>query len=241
MLSSTNGAQWSGVRVAGKEFLSSVAAVPGGWVASGSKGAIYTSKDVETWTRRDSGTTNWIYRVGRVPGGVLAVGQGGTLLTSSDGVNWVSRLSGTSSWLTSIQAVGDEIYVAGTQGTVLRSTNLTEWLPVPSLTGKALYGMASRDGQLVVAGAEGVILRAIVAPWVTPVNITAYRHFRDAGVPVEALTFEGLPEQRFRWERTESLGSWHPEAELELDLEGVEVRGREIPEASGFHRTAIPP
>jgi hypothetical protein len=137
--------------------------------------------------------------------------------------------------------VGSTTYVCGTQGTVLRSTNHEDWVAIPTLTGKALYGIASRGPQLVVAGAEGVVLRAIAEPTVAAVNIAGYQQFREGDPWVEALVFEGVTEQRFRWESSEPIGNWELESEQELDVNGQWVTGRALRGASRFHRAAIRP
>ena len=241
ILTGTNSTQWTATIASGREFLSSVATAGGQWVASGSKGALYTSPDGNTWTRQTSGTANWIYRVGRAGQEWVAVGEGGVILTSPDGVQWVTRESGTTAWLTAVCEIGDATYICGTQGTVLRSTHRVDWVPVPTLTGKALYGMSTHGPQLMVAGAEGVILRTIAEPAATPVNIIGYVHFQAGGSGVEALSFEGVTEQRFRWESGESVGVWELESEQELDSNGMVVTGRATRGPSRFHRTAIRP
>lgn len=241
ILTGTNTTQWASSVASGKEFLSSVAAANGQWVASGARGAIYTSPDASAWTRRDSGTTNWVYRVAWVGSEWVAVGESGVIRTSPDGVQWTPRASGTTAWLTGIQAMGDAVYVCGTQGTVLRSTNRVDWVSVPTLTGKALYGVAHRGPQLVVAGAEGVILRAIAEPSLAAVQIGGYQHFPGDPTGVEALTFEGVAEQPFRWESGEALGGWELELERELDADGVAISGKATGRPSRFHRAVTPP
>ncbi len=243
ILSSADGTNWTRATAAGGEFLSSVAASDGRWVATGARGAIYVSADGTSWNQRESGTTNWVYRVTRTGPEWLAVGERGLLLASADGENWAPRTSGTTSWLTGIRTMGDVVYLCGTQGTVLRSTNRVDWTPVPTLTGKALNGIASRGSQLIVAGAEGVVLRAIAEPSLAPVNIMGYRQFPDGDGPagVEVLSFDGILEQKFRWESGDSLTEWELEAELELDADGMVVSGRPTVGPRRFHRTATLP
>ncbi len=240
VLTGTNTTKWTVTQTSGREYLSSVVSFGSGWVASGAEGALYTSPDATVWTRRDSGTTAWVYRLHGVGTGLMAVGAGGLILTSADGVKWVSQTSGTSSFLTGVRSIGDAVYVCGGQGTVLRSTNQVDWTVVPSLTGKALNGLADRASQLVVVGAEGVILRAIAEQGAKSVNIQGYRYFREPAPPVEVLTFQGVPEQRFRWEGGAILGVWELEANLELDANGTAVVGREADRPIRFHRAATP-
>ncbi|MBL9129465.1 MAG: hypothetical protein JNL97_17570, partial [Verrucomicrobiales bacterium] len=241
ILTGTNGTQWTRAVAAGKEFLSSVAGFGGTWVATGAKGAIYTSTDALSWSRRVSGTDRWVYRVARAGDLWVAVGEGGMILTSPDGVSWTPRTSGTTSWLTGVASVGGLVYACGAQGTVLRSADGTAWEPVPTLTGKALYGIASRGAQCIVAGAEGVILRALSDSVPTPVGISGYVQFREPATVLEALTFQGLPEQPFLWQSATDWGAWGPEEVLTLDMNGEIARGREARSSRRFHRAAPVP
>jgi len=62
-------------------------------------GTILTSPDGITWTKRTSGT--WEYLKGVTSGNGLFVtdGNSGTILTSPDGNSWTQRTSGTSKYL----------------------------------------------------------------------------------------------------------------------------------------------
>jgi hypothetical protein len=71
------------------------------FVAVGTKGAVLTSSDGDTWTARSSGTTATLHSIVWInPGGsaglFVAVGDSGTILTSPDAVVWTPRASNQS-------------------------------------------------------------------------------------------------------------------------------------------------
>jgi hypothetical protein len=63
------------------------------------------------WTRRTSGTSDWLFGVTYGNGLFVAVGWDGTILTSPDGVNWTARTSGTSNCLSGV-TYGNGLFVA---------------------------------------------------------------------------------------------------------------------------------
>ena len=83
-------------------------------------GAILTSPDGVTWTRRASGG-NSLNGVAYGNNTLVAVGDRGTILTSTDGVNWTARTSGTGYALIGV-AYGNGLFVAvGLVDTILTS------------------------------------------------------------------------------------------------------------------------
>jgi hypothetical protein len=241
VLRSANGTNWNRGNIGASAFFSSVTPSPHGWVATGSSGNIFTSPDAVTWADHSLPTTNWVYRARAFEEGLVAVGQNGLVLISTNAVEWVPEVSDTEAWLTDIRKVGATFFICGTQATVLRSTNLTSWERMDIPTGKSLYAMAADQGQLIVAGVEGIILRNLADPAISPVRITAYRHFREVSPPTDAFLFEGLPEQMFRLEIASSLEAWLADGNLELDSEGSLLFQREAAAENGFYRTAVGP
>ncbi len=74
-------------------ILYSVAWAGNQWVAVGETGAIYTSVDGETWTKRNSGTSKGLRCVLWTGSMLMAVGDSGVVATSSDGLEWTARQS----------------------------------------------------------------------------------------------------------------------------------------------------
>lgn len=95
------------------------------------KGAIYTSPNGTTWTRRYfSGNTLRDITYGN--GTYIAVGDGATVLTSSNGTSWAAASTGTTTDLRSID-YGNNTFVAvgsapdGSNVSVVTSTNGISW------------------------------------------------------------------------------------------------------------------
>ena len=74
----------------------------GQFVAVGNDGRIWTSRDGENWTARESGTPNNLHSITFGQGIFVTVGENGTILSSADGVNWTPQDSGT----------GEDLYLA---------------------------------------------------------------------------------------------------------------------------------
>ena len=100
------------------------------FVAVGSGGAILTSSDGISWTRRTSGTSNDLYSVtySEILGLFVVVGSGGKNITSTDAITWSSRTSGVASSLWSVtysETLGLFVSV-GVSGATLISSTLQE-------------------------------------------------------------------------------------------------------------------
>ena len=69
------------------------------FVSVGNSGNIITSSDGISWTKRTSGTREYLKGVTYASSAFVTVGKSGTILTSPDGTTWTSRTSGTSNEL----------------------------------------------------------------------------------------------------------------------------------------------
>ena len=65
------------------------------FVTVGDSGTILTSPDGTSWTKRTSGTSEYLFGVTYGNGLFVTVGNSGTILTSTDGTTWTSKTSGT--------------------------------------------------------------------------------------------------------------------------------------------------
>jgi hypothetical protein len=91
------------------------------FVAVGDTGAIVTSTDGITWTKRTSGTLNTLWFVGYGGHLFVAGGVSGTILTSPDGSTWTKRYSGTTSDLFSMVFDNNQFCAMGANGMILTS------------------------------------------------------------------------------------------------------------------------
>ena len=133
LLTSSNGVEWTEVRLTFKTFLRGITCADGLFVVVGGSyvdrpGVILTSRNGTTWTLRESGTRANLYGVTHGNGIFVAVGDNQTVLTSKNGINWKQRTSITADLLLSSIAFGDGAFVAvGDSGTVLTSTDSVRW------------------------------------------------------------------------------------------------------------------
>ena len=93
----------------------------GQFVGVGEEGVILTSPDGALWTKKNSGTTNWLHCVIFGNGQFVAVGDNGTILTSPDGTVWTQRNSGTINNLYSVTYANGLFVAVGNNGTILTS------------------------------------------------------------------------------------------------------------------------
>ncbi len=156
-----------------QEGLSSMLAsayAAGTYLAAGLNGAIYTSRNGTTWTKRvdpdaDSrAITGIVYGKGQF----VAVGDytptaTPVILTSPNGVTWKERKTTSEAWLTSIAfgngryvAVGGDYMEGG--GAILTSTNGVQWTEESSNSDQPLNGIASGGGTFVAVGSNRTIL-----------------------------------------------------------------------------------
>lgn len=110
------------------DILKRVTGVSGvGFVAVGTAGSIYTSKDGLTWKSRTSGTANQLSGLAFGNGGLMAVGQFGTALTSPDAKTWSTNDTGVTANLNAVTYGNDTFVAVGDTGLTLTSTSGASW------------------------------------------------------------------------------------------------------------------
>ena len=80
------------------------------FVSVGNSGNIITSSDGISWTKRTSGTREYLKGVTYGNGLFVTDGNSGTILTSPDGNSWTKRTSGTSRYLRGV-TYGNGLFV----------------------------------------------------------------------------------------------------------------------------------
>ena len=159
--------------------INSVAFGAGRYVAVGDGGAIFSSSDGLTWSKKDSKTTGTLWSV--IYGNDLFVAMGGanTIRTSSNGEEWaVRRYVGEGELLFSAVYAGGQFVIVGargirdtngritgTRGVIVTSVNGITWnersLPstVPRLNSIAYAGgkfVAVGNGETIVTSSDGI-------------------------------------------------------------------------------------
>lgn len=165
----------------GGAFLWNIASGGSRLVAVGTDGTILTSFNGDTWTRRDSGTTDWLVGVTYGGGKFVVVGDRGTILTSTDGIAWTrATASGTTQRLNGV-TYGDGLFVAvGEAGAAVHSrdavtwtastTGATGWLRglvyEPAKVRPANQAASDGSGRFYATGQGGVIYAGDGTSWV---------------------------------------------------------------------------
>ena len=159
--------------------INSVAFGAGRYVAVGDEGAIFSSSDGLTWSKKDSKTTRNLWSVIYGNNLFVAVGDGKIIRTSSNGEEWaVRRYVGEGEVLLSADYAGGQFVIVGgrgirdtngrltgTRGVIVTSVNGITWnersLPgtEPLLRSIAYAGgkfVAAGNGETIVTSTDGI-------------------------------------------------------------------------------------
>jgi photosystem II stability/assembly factor-like uncharacterized protein len=135
ILTTTDGETWKIILTEGEDDnLYSVTYGNKLWVVGGAHGVCYTSPDGNKWTKRQTGTTNYLMDIVYTGNEFVAVGDsnnngamGSMLLTSPDGVTWKREKAPTDlnpngapciSTMLTCERFGDRVYVMGARGDI---------------------------------------------------------------------------------------------------------------------------
>ncbi len=112
------------------------------YVRVGCSGSIYTSYNLNDWTRRNSGTSSKLVGITYGKGQFVITGDNGIILTSTDGITWYKQESGTNSYLIRSRYANGMYIAVGYNGTILQSIDGKNWINLtPNATGLR-YGLA---------------------------------------------------------------------------------------------------
>jgi hypothetical protein len=139
------------------DWLEGIAASSNLVVTVGDNGAIYSSPNATSWSRRGNFTT-WLRSVGYGNGIFVCVGEGGFIATSGDGVSWLKRTVSTTADLNKVAYVNDRFWIVGDQGTVLTNNFRFSFIPVELGFTNSLYAVAGNSNEVVLAGDSVVML-----------------------------------------------------------------------------------
>ena len=114
----------------------------GTYVRVGSTGSIYTSTNLDNWTRRTSETNLKLVGISYGKGQFVVTGDKGTILTSSNGVNWTKQDSTTDSYLIRSRYANGMYIACGYNGVVLQSIDGVMWQNISNKTSGNAYGLA---------------------------------------------------------------------------------------------------
>lgn len=142
-------------------------------------GAILTSEDGVSWTRRDAE-----HQLSRMRGltwsgsQFVAVGDNGTILTSPEGIQWTKRQAPDRNWVS--VAWNGVRFVAVGSGTIVSSEDGVEWVERESLLG-LLTDVTWGDDKFVAVGGDSAVTSPDGLNWSSEFKVTAER-LRLAGI-----------------------------------------------------------
>ena len=141
------------------DWLESIAASTNLVVAVGDNGAVYSSANGVSWTRKTTPYRAWLRSVAWGPPGFVAAGEETVLMNSASGETWRQRSSGTTRHLNRVVWANGHYWVAGDDGKVLTSENGTVWTASVCGATNFLYAAAGTTETQLVAGENEVRLR----------------------------------------------------------------------------------
>lgn len=171
-------------------FLTSLHYGAGRYVAAGSRGKLFVSTDLQSWTDRSLATTETISHVTFAEGRWLAT-AGALLWTSPDGTNWSATVTGAGTTLTSIHYIRGVVerpplyMLVGYNGTSMFSTNLVSWTRIPPQSFPAdLADVRIENGLWVAVGNRGTVwYRGETRPYLwKPSDLSGF--WFNGGVPL---------------------------------------------------------
>lgn len=153
---SSNGSSWTRheYRVEGSENvdIKDIDYGKGTYVIVGQSGAIFTSTNLNNWTRRKSGVSTMLNSVCYAKSQFVACGHAGVILTSTNGTTWTKRDSTIDTYIRKMRYSNGTYLGLGNSGELLESYDGILWQNVSSVTSGTRYGMAYNniDDTLVV-------------------------------------------------------------------------------------------
>lgn len=113
----------------------------GVYVYAGNNGNIYTSSNLNNWTKRTSGTSSKLVGITYGKGQFVITGDNGIILTSPNGTKWTKQDSGTTSYLIRSRYANGMYIACGYNGTLLQSIDGFSWNDISSNHSGVRYGL----------------------------------------------------------------------------------------------------
>jgi hypothetical protein len=122
----------------------------------GERGQIYTSRDLDNWIPRESGTTKSLRSLTTFGTNIFISAEEGTILFGPNARELTIRTLGTTDWLEGIAGGTNSIVAVGDNGAIYSSANGVDWDRRGDFT-TWLRSVAYGGGQFVTVGEDGFI------------------------------------------------------------------------------------
>lgn len=122
----------------------------GTYVRVGESGSIFTSTNLDNWTRRTTGTNLKLVGISYGKSQFVVTGDDGLILTSPNGITWTKQDSNTDSYLIRSRYANGMYIACGYNGTILQSTDGITWNDISSNHSGVRYGMAYNNNDNIM-------------------------------------------------------------------------------------------
>lgn len=134
------------------------------YIAVGARGAIVSSVDGYSWTKENSGTSNYINDI--VWNGSQFLAVGGSLyqdeiLTSPDGITWSQQSTGSSAFFNAVVWDGNQFVIVANSGRALTSSDGITWTSHITGNGFSLNDVCWNGSILVAVGTSGKVATSL--------------------------------------------------------------------------------
>ena len=122
------------------------------YVYVGNNGNIYTSNNLNNWTKRTSNVNLKLVGISYGKGQFVVTGDSGLILTSPNGINWTKQDSTTDSYLIRSRYANGMYIACGYNGVILQSIDGITWQNISNKTGGVAYGLAYNniDNRIII-------------------------------------------------------------------------------------------
>lgn len=122
------------------------------YVRVGETGSIYTSPNLDTWTRRTSGVKDKLVGITYGKGQFVVTGDNGVILTSKNGITWTKQDSGVADYLIRSRYANGMYIAVGYNGAILESIDGVTWKNISNNLTGVRYGLTYANERFVITG-----------------------------------------------------------------------------------------
>lgn len=184
------------------------------YVLVGESGSIFTSTDLNNWTRRKSGVSTRLVGISYGKGTFVITGADGIILTSTNGIDWTKRVSNSISYLIRSRYDNGLFVAVGYNGTVLTSINAIDWVEEDDpFINSTLYGLAYANNKFVVSSGRYSNSKTVPIMYCEITREVSYSNDESLYVFNKNLDFLGVIDSfiSLRWRR-----KYYEAGEMEL-------------------------
>ena len=122
------------------------------YVRIGNSGSIYTSSNLNNWTRRNSTVKDKLVGVTYGKGQFVVTGDNGVILTSKNGTTWTKQNSTIKDYLIRSRYANGMYIAVGYNGAILQSIDGVSWMNISNKLSGVRYGLTYANERFVITG-----------------------------------------------------------------------------------------